>query len=199
MAVHTYQLVISGRCAGQFCQNVFHYEFDDAGYANSLAAAKGLIDGFIAGNRDDLFLDMLPAQYVILSLKARAVSGGIGPEWIDQSMSGNTGTRGSGIVASSDGPVLIWYQEDGPRKNGRTFLAGIYNGDVEGGEINAAALSAILAKANSFRGTFNTVGGGTPATTMVVQNTSNPAAPYTIVDVNISKHLGQQRRRQVPV
>jgi len=199
MAVHTYQLIISGTIAGQFCQNIFHYKMDDAGYANALIAAQGLLNGWLADDKPADWLQFCPANYIIRSFKARRVSGGTGPEWVDLSFAGENGERSGDAQVSSTGPVIIWVIEGNFRRKGRTFVPGISITDADGGEITAAALDDFNTAADSFLGEFPADGGGTPDVTFVVAQSDNLATTFEIIDAQISKEIGVQRRRQLPV
>lgn len=199
MANQTYQLVVSGNLAGQFVQNVFHYRMDDDSFANRLLAAKGLSDGFIAATCDELFLDMCPFPYEMLSLKTRCITGGGGPEYIDLSVSGQNGTRTGTVQTSSSGPVILWHTDGPNRSTGKTFIPGISASDAEGGEISAAAKTAILAAAVDFLQPFTAVGGGTPECRLCIPKANDPTTRYLVDAAMIAKDIGKQRRRQLPV
>lgn len=199
MAAQTYQFIITGNCCGQFVQNVLHYRIDDAGFANRLLAAKGLIDGWLAASKQDAWLAMLPDDYLMKSLKARRVTNGGGPEFIDVSLDGDPGGFGSGAQMSGAGPVIIWFTDGGPRRTGKTFLAGIGIDKVDGGEIIATAVTAINSASADFRTTFSTVGGGAVTATQCIPRSNDPATRSLIVGSLVSKNVGQQRRRQLPV
>jgi len=199
MAAQTYQLVITGNLAGQFVQNVLHYRMDDAGYATRLQAAKGLVDGWLTAGKMSDFLLMLPEPYIAKSVKARAVTGGGGPEWIDTSMSGDLGERSGDIGESGVGPVLIWYTDGGNRSNGKTYLPGVSANDVKNGELLAGAGTDILAAANDFLETFDSEGASIVPVVQVIPRSSNMTLRSLVVEVSISKEIGQQRRRLLPV
>jgi len=199
MANQTYSLIVTGRSSSQFVQNVFHYRMDDDSFPNRLEAAKGLVDGWIANANNDIFLNMLPAAYEMLSVKARRVTEGGGPEYVDVSVASSSGGRTGDAQVSGTGPVILWMTSGGPRRVGKTFLPGISISDVDGGEITAAAKAAILAEADNFRAAFDAVGGATPSCVLVIPRANDPATRSLIVDVQISKDIGTQRRRQLPV
>lgn len=199
MANQTYRLVISGNCAGQFVQNIFHYRMDDDSFTNRFLAAKGLVDGFLAGDHPVNFLAMLPDAYVLKSVKARRVTAGGGPEYTDTSLDGSPGTLGSDTNMSGSGPVIIWLTNGGARRLGKTFLAGLSPTYVDGGEITDAGLSAINGAATDFRAVFNAIGGGTPTCTLVVPRSNDLSTRSLVVGNQVSKNVGLQRRRQLPV
>jgi len=199
MAAQTYQLVISGNLAGQFVQNVLHYRMDDAGYPSRLQSAKGLVDGWLTDGKMDHFLDMCPTPYVVKSVKARCLTGGGGPEWIDASVASSPGTLGAGMAMSGAGPVIIWNTDGGPRRVGKTFIPGISPDNVDGGEISAVTIGFLLGMAALFRIAFNAVGGGTPSCVLCIPRSNDPSVRSLIVGAQVSKDVGQQRRRQLPV
>jgi len=199
MSLQTYQLVITGNCAGQFVQNVMHYRVDDSSFANRLLSAKGLVEGWEAAGKLGDFLDALPGPYIFLSVKARCITGGGGPEYISLIDTGTTGARGSSVQTSSAGPVVLWHTDGPNRSTGKTFLAGIAVGDVEGGEISASARSAFLTAMQSYLTSFPTVGGTTPQADFCIAKASDPTTRYLITDALIGKDVGKQRRRQLPV
>jgi len=199
MANQTYQLILTGVCAGQFVQNVFHYRFDDDAFTNRLLSAKGLVDGFATANKHDNFLDMVPDVYELRSIKARRITNGGGPEYVDVSLAGSPGTLGSGTQMSGAGPVVIWFTDGGPRRTGKTFLPGLAPANVDGGEITAATITTLLTKATAFRANFPTVGGGGVTVLLCVPRSNDPATRSIVNGALISKDVGKQRRRQLPV
>jgi len=199
MAQQTYRLVITGNAAGQFVQNVFHYRIDDDSFANRLLAAKGLVDGFLAAGQDSNFLGMCSSAYEMMSIKARRITNGGGPEWIDASVASSPGTLGAGMAMSGAGPVIIWNTDGGPRRVGKTFIPGISPDNVDGGEISAVTIGFLLGMAALFRIAFNAVGGGTPSCVLCIPRSNDPSVRSLIVGAQVSKDVGQQRRRQLPV
>lgn len=199
MANQTYQLVITGNAAGQFVQNIFHYRMDDDGYTNRLQAAQGLIGGWLAADKHVNFLAMVPTSYIAKSVKARRITNGGGPEFIDVSIDTEPGTFGDGMQTSANGPTLIWNTSGGPRRIGKTFLPGIANSNINGGEITAAAIAELYDQASEFDDDFNATGGATPVCTFCIPRSNDPATRSLVVDVQISRYLGVQRRRQLPV
>lgn len=199
MATQTYQLSVVGNSAGQFVTNVLHFRMDDDGYADRLLGAKGLVDGFIANGNLIGYLAMVPDAYVLSSLKCRRVSNGGGPEWINIDHSGNQGTFGSDTQISGAGPVIILYTDGGPRRKGKVFLPGIDPTKVDGDEIAAAAITTLLAKAADLFAGFSAVGGTTPSVVACVPHHNNMALRSLILHFAVSKIVGKQRRRQLPV
>lgn len=199
MANQTYQLVITGNNAGQFCQNVFHYRLDDDGFTTRLLAAKGLVDGFLAADRPENFLDMHPDSYQILSIKARRVTNGGGPEWIDTSLAGTFGDAGSSCQVSANGPVIVWNTDGGARRIGRTFINGIAKTNINAGEITTIFLGNLMDAAEALRTSFPTVGGGAVTCTFCIPRSNDLSTRSLVVNHQIGRYLGVQRRRQLPV
>lgn len=199
MANQTYQLIITGTCCDQFVQNIVHYRMDDDSFANRLLAAKGLIDGFLSAGQIDSWLAMLPEEYVVKSLKARRLSNGGGPEYLDVSLAGQQGGFGDEASTPSTGPTIIWFTDGGTRRIGKTFLSGIAAANQDGGEIIAGAISTLDSAAETFRQPFPAVGGTTPTCTFCIPRSNDVATRSLVVGHAISKDLGTQRRRQLPV
>ena len=199
MANQTYQLVINGTLANQFVANVFHFQMDDASYPNRLAAAAGLIAGFVLNSCVDNFLLCCPVGYTVLSVKARCVTGGGGPEFIDLGNAGDAGNRTGNVQTSSAGPVVLWLTDGPNRSQGKTFIPGISVSDAEGGEISAAAKTAMLAAVYDFMVPFSAQGSGTPTASLCIAKASNAAIVYLVTNAMIAKDIGKLRRRQLPV
>lgn len=199
MANQTYQLVVTGNSAGQFVQNIFHYRLDDDSYTTRLLSAKGLIDGWLAADRHESFLAMCPDTYILKSVKARRVTNGGGPEWVDVSQDGEEGTGGSGLQASANGPVIIWNTDGGARRVGKTFISGIAKANINAGEIKEDFLADLITAAGDYRQSFSAVGGATPTCTFCIPRSNDLSTRSLVVDVQVSRYLGQQRRRNLPV
>jgi len=199
MANQTYRLIVSGNAAGQFFQNIFHYRMDDDSFANRLLAAKGLIDGWIIDAKTTPYLDMCPETVVLKSVKARRITSGGGPEYVDVSISGQVGTAGADLEASANGPVIIWNTDGGARRVGKTFIPGICQDKVVGGEIKNTFIATLQNAAAEYRVAFSAVGGTTPTCTMVIPRSSDPSTRSLIIGNQVSKYIGKQRRRQLPV
>lgn len=199
MANQTYQLVVTGDAAGQFVQNVFHYRMDDNGFSNRLAAAQGLFNGWFAATMHEYFLQWHPSTYTAKSVKVRRRTNGGGPEYVDTQINGETGTGGTGMQASANGPVLIWNTDGGPRRIGKTFVSGIAKANVNAGEITAAFLTDLIDNANQFITPFAAVGGGAPFCTFCIPRSSDVSVRSLVTNCQVGRYLGVQRRRQLPV
>lgn len=199
MAQETYRLIVTWRSADQFAQNVLHYRMDDAAFASRLLAAEGLILGWLNAEVHFTLLNMVPAACVMKSIRARRITNGGGPEFINVSVDGEDGERTGIMQTSSVGPVIIFNTNGGPRRVGKVFLPGISDTDVEGGEITQALLDVIQDGANNMMNEFPAVGGGTPQCLLVIPRSNDPSVRSLILQAQISKNTGKQRRRQLPV
>jgi len=199
MALQTYEMVLSARCCGQFVQNVLHYYFDDAAYPSPIAAAKGLVDGWIAAGKDQLWLDMHCESYILMSVKTRRRTGGIGPQWIDLSLQGTPGNRSGESQTSSNGPVILWLPLTPNRVTGKTFIAGVSDSDADRGELSSTCINDLKVAAEDSNLVFPTVGGGTPNAQLCIVKSGAPGTRYGIDGVEVCREIGVQRRRQTPV
>lgn len=199
MALQTYVLVVSGNLAGQFVQNVFHYRLDDAAAPTKLKAAKSLVAGWEAASKPSNLLDCLPGAYTWLSTKARLVTSGGGAEWASLENQGDTGTRPGDIQASSSGPVVTWFTDGPNRRIGKTFLPGIRSLDVVDGEISVGFITLINTRMGTFRANFDTVGELVTTAQFVIAKSGDPTTRSLVVNNNVSKDVGVQRRRVLPV
>jgi len=199
MANQTYAMVITGNAGGQFVQNILHFRMDDDSFTNRLLAAKALVDGWLGDDRAAAWLALHPDNYALRSVKCRRVTNGGGPEWIDVSTSGDPGSLGSGMQMAGAGPVILWHTDGGARRIGKTFISGISPDYVDGGEITNACLAFLQTAATDLRASFPASGGSNPTVTMCIPRSNDPATRSLIVGHIISKDVGTQRRRQLPV
>lgn len=197
MASHIYALAVNYNSAGQFCTNVFHYVFDDAGYSTTASAANALITKWRTSAMPSL-LAMLPDQVTIMSLKARKATGTGGFEAVQLLSSGNVGTRSGGISASGLNPVLIHFPNDHRKGRGKTFLPGVREADVSAGVFADAFVTAVNTAAPTLFADLVLAGGGAPTAEFVVKSNVAPAGFWSEQTTILSDMLGQQRRRQRP-
>ncbi len=196
MAQQVYALNMNYNSGGQFAANVFHYQFDDAGYATTAQAAAALCVAWTTNNFVNL-RNILPTAVTILSAKARRITNGGGFEGIDQYASANTGTRTGQMMATGVGPVLIWYGIANSPKRGRQFLPGITNTDASDGQIQTGLRTAIATYGAQMVTPFTLAGGSTPTATFGLFSRAGNA--FTIISTGqLSDMLGQIRRRQLP-
>jgi hypothetical protein len=172
---------------------------DDDSYANRLLAAKGLVDGWLADDKLDHFLLWHPDTYIFKSVKARRVTDGGGPEYTNIDDAGSTGQFGTGMQVAANGPVIIWNTDGGARRVGKTFISGIAPENINAGEITQLALSNFMDAASSFRTPFPAAGGSTPTCTFCIPRRTDLSIRSLVVDYQISRDVGSQRRRNLPV
>lgn len=198
MATHTYSLVVSYKVGGQFAQNVLHYSFDDAGFADTNAAAQALNNAFDTANTAKLRA-MLCTAVSVLSYKSRSLSGTGGFEAVKLLAGPPTGTRGGSLSVSAVGPVIILYPVANAKQRGRVFLPGVSDSDLLDGDFQAGIRTAITTNAVMFVNTLVLTGGGAPtATPVIYSRLPLPAVSRTVEYARLSDVAGTQRRRQRP-
>lgn len=197
MADQIYTLTISSTCAGQFCQNVTAWRFDDAGYGSTFEAAEELCNAF-NGSRKALFVAMLPNVTTLNSLKARRYSASGGLEAVVPLTAGNVGTRAGGVTLAGNAPCLIGYPAlPTNRRRARLFLPGVREADLIDGIFTDAYRTAIAGSLATVFDPLTLSGGGAPVATYVIKF-STPATAVVISDWRLSDACGQLRRRQLP-
>lgn len=197
MATQIYTLDLNWNSAGQFCSNILHYVFDDAGYATTAQAGQALINRWDAVSRTS-WLAMLPTAVTLLSIKSRKAMGVGGFEAVKLYSTGNVGTRTGGISASGLAPILVHYPIDRRLGRGKTFLPGLSENDASAGVFSAAFEAAVGGAVPVAFANLTLVGGGAPTATFVVKQRSGSPGYWNISQTYLSDLLGQQRRRQRP-
>lgn len=197
MASHVYSLDLNWNSGGQFCSNILHYVFDDAGYTTTAAAAQALLSSW-AANAKAAWLAMLPTSVTLLSAKARKATGTGGFEAVSLYGAGNAGTRAGNLSASGLSPVLVHFPIDRRRGRGRTFLPGVRELDASAGVFTAAYETAIATNVVSAFADLLLAGGGAPTAEFVVKQRSGTPGWWSVGDTILSDLMGQQRRRMRP-
>jgi len=196
MAQQTYRLVITGNAAGQFVQNVLHYQFDDAGYTTSQVAAAQLITKWHNTNAA-LWRAILPTDYLLKSYKAVKVTGGGGFSSFLPNPGTQAGTRPGAQSASALNPVVIITPIPLTRARGKIFLPGISETDIQDGVFTAAYTSAVTSALSTLLDDLVLAGGGTP--TAVYGWLKKDGVTFVTGDNSfLSQNLGTQRRRMKP-
>jgi len=196
MALQTYELIPSFNTAGQFAQSVWHYQFDDAGFTTTKAAASALITAFDTARRTTLRA-CLPADVELISYRARLRTGVGGFNAFVPISSTNTGTRTGNQSASALNPVVILYPLNPSFGRGRWFVPGVSETDIEDGRFVNGYISQMATNLSTLFDPLSLVGGGGPTATFgwfsLVSNI------FRVLDTAIlSKNLGTQRRRMRP-
>jgi len=197
MADETYRLVISYNSSGQFAQNVLHYEFDDHLFANTVLAAKALIDAFDTHCTGAL-KDALSTHCQILSFKARRITSGGGFEAVKLGLVGDIGNRTGDESVSGLAPYIRFITNEVPPIQGRIFLPGVSDSDSNNGFLSSAYFTDLTSLADVLDDPLTLTGGGAPTATPVVRSTSPVPASIPIHVAVPSPVVSTQRRRQRP-
>jgi hypothetical protein len=196
MATNVYSLTIAYNIQGQFAQNILHYQFDDAGFSSTFAAAEALITAWNLANSTALTA-MIPAATVLLSAKSRKVSNVGGFDALNLYAAGTTGARSGQLQVAAVGPVLIFYEALNGKRRGKMFLPGIVEGDCRDGTISNALQAIMVANANTLIQNVVLVGGGAPTASAVIYSRATKTG-HLIGNAGHSIKIGTQRRRQIP-
>jgi hypothetical protein len=198
MAQHTYSLVASYNNAGQFAQNVLHYQFDDSSYSDTASAAMALCNAFDAANTAALRA-LLCTHVSILSYKGRALTAPGGFEAIKLLAGPPTGTRAGIQMVSAVGPCVVLFPTANAKPRGRVFLPGISDNDLSDGFFSTAYETAFNTNRHIFSDVLTLAGGATPAATPVIYSRkTTPGTSYAVEYPRLSMMPATQRRRQRP-
>jgi len=198
MAQQTYSLIASYTAGGQFAQNVWHWQFDDAGFTTTKAAAQALQSAFVTLGHKAALLSILPTDVTINSLKGGRVSSPGGFDAFSPLAAvAHTGTRPGTMSASGIAPVLIHYPINLSLGRGRTFLPGVSELDVDDGLFVGTFRGAVQSALSTLFQNMVLTGGGGP--TAVFGYFRRPqkvfvALPNTV----LSENLGQMKKRMRP-
>jgi hypothetical protein len=196
MATSVYSLTIAYNVEGQFAQNILHFQFDDAGFTSTFAAAEALITAWNAASSVAL-TQMLPVGTVLLSAKSRKVSGPGGFDALNLYAAGTHGTRTGPVEVAATGPVLIFYEALNGKRRGKMFLPGITESDCADGVMTAALEAVLATNANTIIQNVTLVGGGAPTASAVIYTRATKTG-HLIGNAGYSLKIGTQRRRQIP-
>jgi len=198
MAQNTYSLIISYDCAGQFAQNVTHWQFDDAGFSTTKSAAEALQAAWVTAGRNTSLKNILSSSVTIVSLKGSCVSSPGGFDAFTPISPPVAGIRGAGLSVTGLAPVLVSYPINLSLARGRFFLPGIAEADIDDGIFTTGFRGAVTsALANLFDNLTLTGGGGPTAIFGYFRRPQKVfvALPNTI----LSENLGTMKRRMRPV
>jgi|SRR5215471_2085530 len=197
MANNTYSLVITYNAAGQFAQNVLHYQFEDVGFSDTATAALALINAYDAAATAKLQL-VLSIHVNILSYKSRCISAPGGFESVKLLAAGIIGSRAGNMQNSAMGPIINQYPFGASRRIAKMFLPGISDNDCADGVINNAFSAVLVTNAPLVIPILNLVGGGAPTANPVVRSRSGTGASLPIQYIVPSETVGLLYRRQRP-
>jgi len=196
MALRTYELIPSYNTAGQFAQSVWHYQFDDAGFTTTKAAATALINAFDTAQRTTLRA-CLPTDVTLISYRARLRTGFGGFNAFTPISSTNAGTRSGTQSASALNPCVILYPLNPSFGRGKWFVPGVSETDLEDGRFTNAFISAMATNLSTLFDPLSLTGGGGPTATFGWYSLA--ANTFRVLDTAIlSLNLGTQRRRMRP-
>src|SRR5215831_4430145 len=131
-----YRMTLTWNISGQFGQSIFHWHFDDSGFATSEGAAHALLDAWLAAN-SPTFAGFYPGSTSLLSLKGRLEITPGGFEAFEPLGTPLAGTRVGSTSTSAPSPCAIFYPLDTSRKRGRWFIPGISDDDIVDGKYTA--------------------------------------------------------------
>lgn len=197
MSQQTYRLTISYNAAGQFCQNVMTYKFEDSAFTTTVLAADALISAWRA-HCETALKAALPAATTLLSYKARRVTGSGGFEAVQVVTAGTVGGRAGNVSASGLSPIIRFICNGVPAKSGRIYLPGISDSDVADSYIQPTLYGLMQTLADKLDDTITLTGGGSPLATHVLLTHSPIEDSIPIAEAVPANWLGTQRRRQRP-
>lgn len=198
MSTNIYSLAINYSCATQFCQNILHYEFDDAGFNATFSAADALITAWNTANTNLLKL-LLPTGTQIKSFKARSVTQPGGFEAVQFLSPAVAGTRTGLVCVSGIGPCVVLLPIGQVKVRGRVFLPGFTDTDLKDGEIQAGWSTAFATNAHLFKDALTLVGGGGPTAQPVIYTRTPVKLGHVVGRVINTPYPATQRRRQKPI
>jgi len=198
-----YEITWSGTLAGQFVQTVQHVGADEAGTEPAFATALSIINPTNFDPINDEFLACLPSDYVLTSVRARRVLGGLGPTAVFLATAYNSqdGNRSGQISAAQVNPVILWIPLDTPTHLGKLFLPGVSEADIDAMALVSTLLTAIQTFIDSW------IAGWTVGAELYKGVVARRAAvsPFAVIDADpieygqVSPLIGTQRRRLRPV
>lgn len=198
MALQTYSLIASYTTGGQFAQNVWHWQFDDAGFVTKKTAAEALQSAWVAASRGNTLMLILPAAVTLNSLKGSCETAAGGFEAFTPLSSGNVGLRGAAMSVSALAPVLIHYPVNLKIGRGRTFLPGIAEADVEDGVFTDGFRGAVTSALSTLFDPLTLTGGGGPTATFGLLSRKGTPHFVAIPNTILSENLGTMKRRMRP-
>jgi len=196
MSTHIYQLIPTFNCAGQFAQSIWHYQFDDAGFTTTKAAASALINAFDAAKRTVLRA-CLPTDTTLISYRARQRLATGGFNAFLPITATNAGTRSGTQSASALNPVVLHFPLTPSQGRGKWFIPGISETDIQDGKYTDTYTGAIETNLTSLFGDLTLTGGGGPVAQFGWY--AREANAFRVPTVStLSLNLGIQRRRMRP-
>lgn len=197
MAQNTYSVAMHFNVGGQFATNVYHWQFDDAGYTTTAQAAAALLTAWATRDRAKFQL-MVPTATTFLNWESRKVSGVGGFHSILVTPGGTTGGRAGALQVAAVSPCIIHYEVlNGPMR-GRTFLPGVTNTDCLDGQLTPALKTVIETQMGLVFDDLVLAGGGAPTAQFGIWSRKVPASFHRATVSMLSDLVATQRRRQQP-
>lgn len=201
----TYELIFSGKLAGNFVQNILHANITVAS-VDPWATAVDLLDTWIGpGDACDLWCDMLPSDYELTSMRCRRILATGGPTaiYLQSALPTSVGARTGVVSVTSNAPLIIWLPGTDPARTGRTFIPGVSEADIDGNLLVAGVVTAMGAFGSYWSTGGSTSGGDTWGGAVYRRPEPDHVPPITaqsrdIQNYRISSTIGTQRRRQKP-
>jgi hypothetical protein len=196
MSQNVYSLAVNGVSAGQFVQNILHFQFDDAGYSTSQIAAAQLITAW-HNARGLTWRQLLPSDYTLKSYSAVKVTGGGGFSSFLPAPGTTAGQRSGTQSATAINPVIVTTPIPFGRGRGKIFLPGVSETDIQDGVYTDAYVTAVTGGLITLLDDLTLAGGGTP--TAVYGWLKANGTTFARADkVWLSMNVGTQRRRMKP-
>ncbi len=201
----TYEVILSGKLAGNFVQSILHVNVTVAS-VDPWATAVDLLTSFLgSGELNENWCDCLPTDYIMTSMRARRILAAGGPTAIlnQADLVVSQGQRSGVVSVSSNAPLLIWIPGTDPAKTGRTFLPGVSETDIAGNILTAPLIGAMAALGSYWATGGSTGGGDTWGGAVYRRPQPLHVPPITalsrdIQNYRVSPTIGTQRRRQKP-
>jgi len=201
----TYEIILSGKLAGNFVQSILGVNVTVAS-VDPWATAVDLLTTFNSGTElVGLWLDALPTDYEMTSMRARRLLATGGPTAIftAAALTATGGNRSGVSSVTSNAPLLIWLPGTNPAKTGRTFLPGVSETDIDGNILTSGLLTAMDALGTYWSVGGSTGGGDTWGGAVISRPRPSEVPPFLgasrdIQNYRISPTIGTQRRRQKP-
>lgn len=198
-----YEVVWSGHLAGQFVQTVQHVQASEAADSGAYITALNIISptNFDAINSE--FMNCLPEDYILSSVRCRRVfpSGGPTAIVLGSNYGDSQGTTSPGISAAQVNPVILWIGATSESHLGKLFMPGISEDAINNMVIDGPQLTLYY----TFIGVW--IAGMLISADQYVGSIATRAtsSPFNVISVRpiaygqVSPLIGTQRRRLRPV
>lgn len=140
-----YQCTISGILGGQFVQSVFNFGLDSSSAASSYSVAVGIAEALETEGWMISFLNCLPEDYHITSVRCKKITSPGGPTAVKLASfySATNGQRTGQISSAQVAPLVIWIAETESDLVGKTFMPGVSEEDIQDMLLESTLVDAI--------------------------------------------------------